>query len=93
MNNPMAYFTADGERLHLQQIKQAVAECRAVIVWSHGNWENVATLEIYPDAETANLAAERDTIGRCHSMADEIWCELATLDTARKAAAGLLRQS
>ncbi|PWH18192.1 MAG: hypothetical protein DDG60_00795 [Anaerolineae bacterium] len=76
-----------------EQIKQAVEEQRAVIRWSHGNWENVARLLIFDTPEEAALEAERDTRGHCWSMADEVWSELATdFDRAYRAHKGLLVQ-
>lgn len=75
-------------------IEQAVAERRAIIRWSHGNWRNIGRLAIYETAEIAAEEAERDTRGKCYSMADEVWSELATdVRRACKAASGLLSYS
>ena len=60
------------------QIKQAVEEKRAVIRWSHGEWENNGALKVYGTPERAEVEAEKDTRGHCHSMADEVWSELCT---------------
>ncbi len=86
-------YTGEGKPITKEEIKKAVDEGRAVLRWSHGNWENRATLLIFDDAETADMEAERDTRGKCYSMADEIWSELATYSRAIRAAAGLLRTS
>lgn len=59
-----------------ETIKKAVAERRAVIRWTHGNWENIGRLKIYNTPDEAEAAAEVDTRGHCYSMADEVWCEL-----------------
>ncbi len=74
-----------------EQIKKAVEEKRAVIRWSHGNWENNGRLLIYDSPEIAAMEAERDTRGRCWSMADEVWSELCTdVNRAIRSARGLL---
>lgn len=86
MDNEQEYTT--------EQIKKAIAEKRAVITWSHGNWENCGNLEIYKTPEEAAAHAEIDTRGKCYSMADETWAEIATdYKRALKANAGSLRYS
>ena len=90
----MSYYTIEGEEVSRQQIKEAVEKKLAVLHWSHGNWENVASLAIYPDAETAELEAERDTRGECWSMASEVWSHFPKdVSQACRAAAGMLTTS
>jgi hypothetical protein len=73
------------------KIRKAVEEGRAVIRWSHGDWENIGELLVFDSPETAAMEAERDTRGHCWSMADEIWSELCTdVNRAIKADRGLL---
>ena len=85
-------YLVDGTEVSKDEIRRAVAEHRAVICWSHGNWVNLGTLSIYADAETAAMEAERDTRGQCWSMADEVWSEMVTsVGQATRAAAGLLK--
>ena len=87
-------YLGDGTKVTKDEIRKAVAEQRAVIRWSHGNWVNVASLLIYDDADTAGIEAERNTIGECYSMSDESWSEMATtIGQATRAAAGLLKVS
>ena len=87
-------YLADGTQVTKDEIRKAIAERRAVIRWSHGNWINVARLLIYDDADTATIEAERNTIGKCYSMSDEVWSEMATaVGQATRAAAGLLKVS
>lgn len=85
------YYDSDGNELTVEQITIAVREERAVLLWSHGEWKNIASLKIYSTPKEAALEAERDTRGECYSMAEEVWCELATSpDDALRAAKGLL---
>jgi hypothetical protein len=85
-------ITESGVVVSESNIERAVSERRAVIRWCHNlNFSNSAGLEIYPDAETAAVEADRDTRGDCYSMADEVWSELATdVNRAIRAAAGKL---
>lgn len=76
------------------EIKKAVQEKRAVIHWHHGQWENIGTLKIYNTPEMAEAKADLDTRGKCWSMAEEVWSELATdYKRAVRASAGSLRVS
>ena len=78
----------------MDNIKKAVNEGRAVLRWSHGNWENVANLLIFASSDEAKIEAGRDTRGKCYSMADEVWSEMCTdEDRAIKAHKGLLKTS
>ena len=87
----MAYYDQDGNSLTVEQIKLAVAEERAVLRWSHGNWKNVASLYVFATAEEAEIEAEVDTVGECWSMRDEVWSELAdNPGDALRAACGAL---
>ena len=87
-------YLADGTRVSKEIIRKAVAERRAVLRWAHGNGFNRASLLIYEDAQSAAMESERNTVGKCYSMADEIWSELATsTGAATRAAAGLLTVS
>jgi len=77
----------------MSTISKAVEEGRAVIRWSHGNWENNGELIIFDTPEIAAMESERDTRGRCWSMADEVWSELVTdVNRAERANRGLLVQ-
>lgn len=90
----MPYYTGDSNEVTQAEIERAVKDRRAVIRWSHGNWVNVAVLLIYATADEAEDEAERNTVGNCYSMSDEVWSELVTdFRRARKAAAGLLSVS
>jgi len=83
----------DGQEIQVttEQIRQAVKNKTAVIHWSHGQWRNIGQLNIYDTAAIAAEESQRDTRGKCWSMLDEIWSELADdADRAIKAAAGLL---
>jgi hypothetical protein len=93
MTTQVTYTLGDGQEVTREEIVQAVKEGRAVLCWSHGNWVNTASLNIYEDADTASMESERDTRGQCYSMADEVWCELAAEQDALKAARGLLKVS
>jgi hypothetical protein len=87
-------YTADGAEVTSDDVRQAVAEGRAVIVWSHGEWRNIGRLQIYDTEAEASIEARRDTRDECWSMADELWGELATDDDrALRAAKGLLAVS
>lgn len=89
----MTYFTVDGDAVNAEQIEQAVAEHRAVIIWGHGEWRNIGSLMICATPEDAALEAERDTRDECYSMREEIWCHrAASVAQAKRAAAGLLIQ-
>ena len=88
------YYTADGEQVSKAEIRKAVDEHRAVLVWSHGNWVNTASLHIYETSDEAEIAYTKiETKGQCYSMADETWTEYPTITQALKAAAGALKIS
>lgn len=88
------YYTMAGDRVSPEEIRQAVRDGRAVIVWSHGNWYNSAGLRIYRTREGAELAETHfQTVGQCYSMWDETWTERPTEQTALQAAAGALKTS
>ena len=88
------YYTADGNQVSKADIRKAVDEQRAVLVWSHGNWENIANLYIYETSDEAEIAyTKMETKGHCYSMADETWTEYPTISQALKAAAGALKVS
>ena len=94
MTMKQALYLADGTPVTKDSIRQAVAEHRAVIRWGHEDGYNSATLYIYEDAESAAYEADRNTVGQCYSMREEIWSELAsTVGQAIRAAAGLLKVS
>jgi len=79
--------------MNAQEIKKAVEEKRAVIRYSHGNWENVGQLLVFDTLEEAHSAAKLDTRGHCYSMADEQWSHLCTdYQEALDAQAGALVQ-
>jgi len=82
----MTYTTMSGSDVSKSEIKTAVAEGRAVLRWSHGNWRNVASLIICADVETAQLEASVDTVGECWSMADECWSSIPSVTEAIRAA-------
>ena len=83
------YYTADGEQVSKAEIRKAVDEHRAVLVWSRGNWVNTASLYIYGTSDEAEIAyTKMETKGQCYSMADETWTEYPTITQALKAAAG-----
>jgi hypothetical protein len=88
------YYDNEGKEITKVDIRKAVSEGRAILVWSHGNWVNQASLAIYADSDEANLAYDKfETRGQCYSMADETWTEWPTVAEAIKAAAGALRVS
>ncbi len=88
------YCTADGNQVRKAEIRKAVEEQRAVLVWSHGNWVNTASLYIYETSDDAEIAyAKMETRGQCYSMADETWTEYPTIAQALKAATGALKDS
>lgn len=88
------YYTTDGEQVSPDEIRQAVAEQRALAIWSHSNWENRAVLAIYATPDEASTAHNRlDTRGHCYSVWDETWPEWPTPERALRAATGALRVS
>ena len=88
------YYTADGEQVSKAEIRKAVDEHRAVLVWSHGNGFNSASLYIYETSDDAKIAYDKmETKGQCYSMSDETWTEYPTITQALKAAAGALKIS
>lgn len=90
----LEYYTIDGTSVSKADIRKAVDEKRAILVWSHGNWENRATLAIYKESDEAAIAFDKmETKGKCYSMADETWTEWPTVAEALKAAAGALKVS
>lgn len=89
----MAYYTLDGDAVTREQIEQAVEQRRAVIVWQHGEWENIGSLLVCLDVEAADIEADRDTRGECYRMDEEVWCHRpASASVACRAAAGQLIQ-
>ena len=87
-------WLADGNLITKAQIHKAIAEKRAVIRWRHGVRHNVGSLLILDTLEDADLEAERDTVGDCHLMSNEIWSERPkSYMQALRAAARVLRQS
>lgn len=90
----MHYRDNQGNALTRDEIAQAVKERRAVLVWSHGNWVNIARLAVYPTHDDAAIAYDKyETVGQCYSMADETWTRWPNTADALKAAAGALRYS
>ena len=90
----MEYYTMDGAEVTKADIRKAVDEKRAVLVWSHGNWENKAALAIYEDSDEAALAYDKmETKGKCYSMSDETWTGWPTVAEALRATAGALKVS
>jgi hypothetical protein len=70
------------------EIVAAVADRRAVGVWSHAEGHNVCRLLICRTREEADAAAERmDTRGECYSMWDETWTTIMDTVPAALAAA------
>lgn len=83
------YYDYEGNELSKDEIVKAVEEHRAVLCWSHGEWENVASLIICDNEEDAETQANVDTVGDCYSMWDEVWSDYPeSIDEALRAAAG-----
>lgn len=90
----MHYCDNQGNAVTRDEIAQAVKERRAVLIWSHGNWVNRASLAVYPTHDEAALAYDQcETVGQCYSMSDETWTRWPNLSDALKAAAGALKVS
>ncbi len=87
-------YLADGTEVDKDTIRQAVAQGRAVLRWSHRDGYNAASLLILDTVEDANLEASRDTRGQCYSMWDEQWSGYpSSVGVAVRAAAGLVKVS
>jgi len=90
----MEYYTVDGNQVSKADIRKAVDERRAILIWSHGNWINRAGLAIYETSDEAATAYDKcETKGQCYAMSDETWTEWPTISQALKAAAGALKVS
>ena len=84
-------YLGDGTEVTREEIERAVNEGRALLIWSHGNWRNIASLHIYETEEDADIAADKcNTVGECWSMGDETWTEWPTVAEAILAAKGAL---
>jgi hypothetical protein len=88
------FYTVDGNQVSKAEIRKAVEEKRAILIWSHGNWVNKAALAIYTSSDDAAIAYDKyETKGTCYAMSDETWTEWPTVAQAIKAASGTLKVS